>query len=127
MYRPPTTAGDVHIRSSNCRNARAGHATYAGADPEQDPVDHRAVVVPPATTLPGRRKMRLKPHPLRARQITPPHAETNEPASWQSMSFLRTATDRVTSRVAVRVSTAVVTLLTGIVNTRRFAARPSDG
>ncbi|WP_260696003.1 hypothetical protein [Streptomyces sp. IB201691-2A2] len=43
------------------------------------------------------------------------------------MSFFRTAIDRVTSGVAVRVSTAVVTLLTVIVNTQRFVTRPRGG
>ncbi|WP_432043979.1 hypothetical protein [Streptomyces cadmiisoli] len=38
----------------------------------------------------------------------------------QSMSFFRTATDRVTSGMAVQVSTAVGALVTDIVDTRRL-------
>ncbi|GGU79043.1 hypothetical protein GCM10010275_12350 [Streptomyces litmocidini] len=55
-----------------------------GPHPEQDPVDHLAVVTPASTAQAGGGQMQRKPHPLRIRQITPPHARTNDRTSRQS-------------------------------------------
>lgn len=49
-----------------------------GPDPEQDPVDPRTVIAPPASPPTRRRQMRLQRRPLAMRQILPPHDPTNE-------------------------------------------------
>jgi hypothetical protein len=52
---------------------------HSGADPEQDPVDHPAVIAPSSAPGTGLRQMWLKPHPLVVRQISPPHDQNNDP------------------------------------------------
>lgn len=52
---------------------------HSGPDPEQDPVDHLAVVAPSSASSTELRQMRLKPHPLVVFQISPPHDQNNDP------------------------------------------------
>ncbi len=51
---------------------------HSGTDPVQNPVDHLPVIPPPATTAVADRQERPKPFPLGIRQITPPHAHSND-------------------------------------------------
>jgi hypothetical protein len=57
---------------------------YARPNPEQDPVEHLAVIVPPAATSSRRRQVWLQSDPLSIRQITPPHAGNIKPPNRQS-------------------------------------------
>lgn len=57
---------------------------HPGAHPVQDPVDHLPMISPPATTSIALWQERPQPFPLRIRQITPNHAQDNDPNMNQS-------------------------------------------
>ncbi|GAA2438457.1 hypothetical protein GCM10010433_44130 [Streptomyces pulveraceus] len=49
-----------------------------GADPEEDSVDHGAVVIPPPAPAAREWQVRLQKRPLAIRQIPPTHNRINE-------------------------------------------------
>jgi hypothetical protein len=66
----PATSGDAaRRRCSSSRTPAAGHVTAAGPGPEQDPVDHRAVVDPTVPLPRLRRHQRRQPLPFLIGQV----------------------------------------------------------
>ena len=103
--RPLTNAGDARRRSSRPETLGQVAPWYPGPHAKHDPVDHLAVTAPPAAALPGLGQLRLQPGPLGIGQITPPHAEHNEPRSGSHM--IRRTAPRPPSRRTARSSRRV--------------------